>query len=133
MPVYLFESVEKKDLYTDIFYPFKDAPKIGTIIEFEGEKWRRIPTMPQAASNTKCDPFNSKDFVEKTGRMKGTYGEMQDLSAEMSEKRAKICGGEDPVLAKYENSREKQTGLKSFRKKKKEAKENLAKKGIILE
>lgn len=133
MPTYQFESIDKEGIYNDIFFTFKDVPRIGTIIEYEGKKWRRIPTIPQAASNTKCDPFSSKDFVEKTGKMKGTWGEMEKLSAEMSEKRAKLSGGEDPVLAKYEAKKEKETGLKSFRKRKNEAKENLAKKGIILE
>jgi hypothetical protein len=50
----------------------------------------------------------------------------------MSEERTRIAG-RDEVLEKYESQREKQTGLKSFRKRKKEAKENLEKKGIILE
>jgi hypothetical protein len=134
MPVYLFESVNKEGLYTDIFFTFKDAPRIGTIIEHEGKKWRRIPTLPYTASDTQAiDPFDNKAFINKTGKMKGTWGDMEKLSGELSEKRAKLAGGEDPILNRYEDQKQKATGLESFRRKKNKAKEKLAKKGIILE
>ena len=134
MPVYLFESVNKEGLYTDIFYHLKDAPKIGAVVENEGKKWRRIPTLPYAASDTQAmDPFDNKAFVDKTGKMKGTWGDMETLSSELSEKRAKLSGGQDPVLNRYEDQKQKVTGLESFRRKKDKAKENLSKKGIILE
>lgn len=134
MPTYSFESIESEGIFTDIFYPFKDAPKIGAIVDHDGRKWRRIPTIPYGASDTQAlDPFDNKAFVEKTGRMKGTWGDMERLSGELSEKRAKLAGGEDPILNRYEDQKQKTTGLESFRRKKKKAKENLAKKGIILE
>lgn len=133
MPVYLFTSIEDESVQTDIYFPFKDAPRIGAIIDHEGQKWRRMPTYMQMASNTEISPFDSKAFVEKTGRMKGTYGELTDYSKEMSEKRAAASGGVDVILEKHEAKQEALTGLKSFRKKKEIAKESLAKKGVILE
>ena len=132
MPVYYFDLVDDDSIHADIYFQFKDAPRIGAVIEHEGKHWRRMPTYVQAASNTKCDHWNSKDFVEKTGRMKGNWGELESLSAEMSAKRAKDAGGEDPILATHEASREKLTGLKPFRKRKVEAKEKLAKMGVEL-
>jgi hypothetical protein len=92
-----------------------------------------MPTYVQAASNTDISPFDNKAFVEKTGRMKGTWGNLESYSAEMSEKRAKLAGGLDPVKEKYFNERKKLTGLEHHEVKKRKAKENLAKKGIILE
>jgi hypothetical protein len=132
LPQYYFQSVDDEEIYTDIFFTFKDAPRIGTIIDYEGEKWRRMPTLPQAASSTLISPFDNKAFVEKTGKMKGTWGQLENFSREMSEQRTKIAG-RDEVLERHEASREKLTGLKSFRKKKIEAQESLAKKGIVLE
>jgi hypothetical protein len=134
MPTYCFESIDSDNKFIDIFYHFKDAPKIGAVIENEGKKWRRIPTLPYAASDTQAlDPFDNKAFVDKTGKMKGTWGDMETLSSELSEKRAKLAGGEDPVLNKYEDQKQKATGLESFRRKKNKAKEKLSKQGIILE
>lgn len=133
MPVYVFQSVDKENFYTDIFYPYKDAPKIGAIVEHEGKKWRRIPTMPYAAQDTRIDPNSASDFVKKTGQMKGTYGQMLDYSAEMSAKRAAKNNGIDPVKEKVFEERKKLTGLEHPEVKRRKAKENLAKKGVILE
>jgi hypothetical protein len=133
MPVYYFDLVSDDSVHTDIYYPFKDAPKIGAIIEHEGKHWRRMPTLPTTSSDSQSiDAFSQQAFTEKTGKMKGTWGAMEDFSKEMSEKRIQKLGY-DPVLEKTEASREKLTGLKSFRKKKVEARESLAKKGIVLE
>lgn len=133
-PTYYFELESDDSIHTDIYYSFKDAPKIGSIVEHEGKRWRRMPTIPCAASDTQTvDPFSSKAFVEKTGRMKGTWGDLETASAEMSEKRAKLAGGLDPVKEKYFEERKKLTGLEHPEVKKRKAKENLAKKGIILE
>jgi len=133
MPTYYFELESDDSIHTDIYYSFKDAPKIGSIVDYDGQKWRRMPAYVQASTNTQINHWSAKEFVEKTGKMKGNWGEINDMSAEMSARRAKDAGGVDPILAKKEAADEKLTGLKSFRKKKEDAKANLAKKGIILE
>ena len=133
MPTYCFESTESEGIYTDIFYPFKDAPRIGTVVDHEGGKWRRIPTLPYAAQDTKIDPNSASDFVRKTGQMKGTYGQMIDYSAELSEKRAEKNNGIDPVKNAYHEDYKRRTKLEHHEVKKRKAKENLAKKGIVLE
>lgn len=92
----------------------KDAPSVGAIVEIEGDKWTRIFTIPQAAPNglKPIDPRSSKQFVEKTGAMKGTVGDMLDLSKELSEKRAEKMGT-DPVKDKfYKDYSAKRRGVK---------------------
>jgi hypothetical protein len=63
--------------------------------------WKRVFTVPNASIDSQVDPFSSKDFVNKTNNKKGTYGDLLDRSKEMSEKRAQIAGGVDPVKEKY--------------------------------
>lgn len=50
MPTYYFELESDDSIHTDIYYSFKDAPKIGSIIEYEGKKWRRMPTESKSKS-----------------------------------------------------------------------------------
>lgn len=133
MPQYLFQSLDDESVHTDIFFTFKDAPKIGTVISYEGKQWKRRPTLPQAASCTQLSPYDSKAFVEKTGQMKGTWGQMEELSAELSEKRAAANGGRDEVREKFYETSKKTTGLEHPDVRKRKAKEELAKKGVILE
>ena len=40
-------------------------------------------------------------IINKTGKMTGTMGDVQDFSREMSEKRASMNGGVDPVKQQY--------------------------------
>jgi hypothetical protein len=132
-PTYYFELESDDSIHTDIYYSFKDAPKIGSIVEHEGKRWRRMPTMPCAASDTQINENSASEFVRKTGQMKGTYGQMLDYSAEMSEKRAAKNNGIDPIAERYYEKHKATTGLEHHVVKKRKAKENLAKKGIILE
>jgi len=131
MPAYLFYS-EETDTYEDIFFKFADVPSIGTYITYEGRKLRRAASIPCASSDTiNIDPFSQKDFVRATSKG-GTLGEMWDYSKTMSEKRKDI-NGVDPVLEKHLDKKEKETKIVPFEKRRQKAKENLAKKGIILE
>lgn len=66
------------------------------------DNWERIYHVPQVnLGDTKLDPFDNKAFVNKTGHMKGTYGDLLDFSAEQSERRAAQTGGEDPLKKEY--------------------------------
>lgn len=80
----------------------------------QDDNWERIYVSPQVnIGNAKVvDPFNNNSFVEKTGNMKGKYGDLLDYSAELSEKRAQIAGGEDPVKRKYFDDYKKKTNGK---------------------
>jgi len=83
------------------------------------ENWQRIYEPTQInMGNSKSDPFNSKKFVEKTGKMKGSYGDLLDYSSELSAKRAEKLG-EDPVKRKHFDSYKEKTGKKHIADRKK--------------
>jgi len=99
MPIYIYHN-EQNDEYREIFQSMEDKH------EYFGENgdensWKRVFTVPNASIDSQVDPFSSKDFVNKTNNKKGTYGDLLDRSKEMSEKRAQIAGGVDPVKEKY--------------------------------
>jgi hypothetical protein len=77
----------------------------------DGVQWRRVYTIPTASIDTKIDPFSSNEFIRKTNK-KGTMGEVMDLSAELSEKRAEKTGSGDPVKQKVFSDYEKKVGKK---------------------
>jgi hypothetical protein len=70
-------------------------------INGDEDSWKRVFTVPNASIDSHVDPFSSKQFVDKTQNKKGTYGDLLDRSAEMSDKRASLAGGKDPVKEKY--------------------------------
>ena len=99
MPLYLYQN-EKTGEIREILQSMNE------LHEYNGEKgneksWKRIFTIPQASIDTKQDPFSSNDFLDRTKSKKGTYGNMLDYSEELSEKRASVMGGVDPVKQKY--------------------------------
>lgn len=101
-----------------------EHPKTGRIVEviqsvhdkheyFEkGVKFLRVFTVPQAAIDTKIDPFDSRKFAERTGKQKGSIGSLFDQAKEAGEKRKKILG-HDPIEKKHwENWSKKRKGRK---------------------
>jgi hypothetical protein len=61
----------------------------------------RVFTVPQANIDTKINPNDINALVEKTGKMKGTIGDLWDASKEYSEMRAKQTkDGVDPIKKK---------------------------------
>ena len=81
------------------------------------DKWQRVYDAPQVNIGNyvaiKVDPWDNKQYVNRTGNMKGTYGDLQDYSSQMSEQRAKeSITGEDPVKRKHFDKYEKKTGKK---------------------
>jgi hypothetical protein len=79
----------------------------------DGIKWQRVWHNPQlnTEGNIKIDPFDKRRFVDKTGRMKGSYGDLMDYSKELSEER-KSKLGYDPVQRKHFDDYEKRIGKK---------------------
>jgi len=95
MPIYLYRndgSEETREVFQKMndehIYLGKEGNELG---------WRRVYTVPQASFDTKVDPNDPKSFVERTASKKGTYGDMQDYSKELSHKRAEQHDGVDPV------------------------------------
>lgn len=110
--VYQFRN-KKTGKIKDIVMPMKDYKP------YKGENgdedfWERVYDLPQVnLGNAKVvDPFDNKAFVNKTGGMRGTYGDLYDYSSELSEKRAALAGGEDPLKRKYFDEYKKKTNGK---------------------
>ena len=84
--------------------------------------WERVYDTPQISMGNstakKVNPYSQKEFVERTGKMKGNFGDMFDYSKELSDRRAKDHGGVDPVKEKYFRNYEKKTGKKHLADKK---------------
>lgn len=101
--------------------------------EKDGVKWNRIFSLPNASIDTKCDPFSQNSFVEKTGKGKGSYGDLLDRSREMSEKREKTLGKDPLKEAYYDNySKTRKKGIKHRDVSIREGKEKLSKMGVDL-
>lgn len=99
MPLYIYQN-EKTGEIREVLQSMNETH------EYNGEKgneksWKRIFTIPQASIDTKQDPFSTNDFLDRTKSKKGTYGNMLDYSKELSEKRASVMGGVDPVKQNY--------------------------------
>lgn len=76
----------------------------------EGVKWERIFTSPNAVIDSvfNIDPRSPQEFVNITGKKKGNVGDLFQLSAELSEKRAQKDGKDvlkEKSFDKYEKER----------------------------
>lgn len=110
--VYQFRNT-KTGKIKDVVMPMKDYKP------YRGENgnedfWERVYDLPQVnIGNARVvDPFDNKAFVNKTGNMQGKYGDLLDYSSELSERRAALNGGEDPVKRKYFDEYKKKTNGK---------------------
>jgi hypothetical protein len=111
MPIYTYfrESTEE---FVDILQGMNDVHCYSGECGNQ-EDWKRVYYSPQMSIDTQIDPFNSKQFNDRTRDKKGTVGHMLDYSAEMSDKRATQAGGIDPVKQKYfENYAKERRGAK---------------------
>lgn len=106
MPLYLYTNDETGEV-KEVLQSMKDKHEYFE----DGVQWRRIFTIPTASIDTRIDPFSANEFVRKTNK-KGTVGEVMDLSAELSEKRAEKTGSEDPVKRQLFSDYQKKVGKK---------------------
>jgi hypothetical protein len=101
MPNYTFISIDNPELEKDFFFLMKEVPSFNSIFEDEnGQKWKRVPTIPFTSSNTKSDPFSSKDFVKKFENKNVKIGDISDASGEASALREQKLGV-DPVKMRF--------------------------------
>lgn len=108
MPLYLFKNPNTGKVISI----FQSMNEEHTYSE-NGIKYERVFTVPNAQIDTEFDVDSSSKFVEKTGRMKGTLGEIWDYSQELSDKRAAKHGGIDPLRDNAEkNYSKKRRGMK---------------------
>lgn len=94
MGMYIYESPEG-----EVKEVFQKMDELHVYAE-NGVEWKRVFVNPTASVDTKIDPFSSKDFTEKTGKKKGTMGNLFDASKEASMKREEVMG-KDPVKEKF--------------------------------
>jgi len=108
MPIYLFKN-PKTGKVVSIFQQMNEDHTYSQ----DGIKYERVFTVPNAQIDADIDLNSSEKFVEKTGKMKGTLGEIWDYSQELSNKRAEKNGGIDPVRQKAEEKySKKRRGMK---------------------
>lgn len=102
MPTYVFRHPQTGEI--KYVYQAIDTPHV--YIDKRGVEWNREYTVPNIGFDVVFDENSPRDFAEKTGRKKGTIGDLWDRSAELSEKR-KDKLGYDPVKEKYIKEYEK--------------------------
>jgi hypothetical protein len=109
MPIYLYQNPETEEV-KEIIQTMNEEH----VYQEDGVDWKRIFTKPNASiqSLSSLDPFNKRDFIDKTGNMKGTVGDMMGLAEEMSAQRSEKTGTEDPVKRKFFDNYEKKIGKK---------------------
>jgi len=99
----------------------------------DGITYERIYTVPQAAIDTKADPFSSKDFIEKTGKKKGTVGDLYDRAAELGDKRASQAGRDEVKQEYYKHWEKRRPKKKHPERRRAEAAAKLKSLGISIE
>lgn len=107
MPLYTFQHPETEEIIEVI-------QRMGDLHSYSDKKgvtWSRIFTKPQTALNTRISSTNPKEFVDKTRGKNYSVGQLWDMSAELSEKRAGRSG-QDEVRVKAENKYEEKTKKK---------------------
>lgn len=113
MPIYIYKNPETGET-KEIIQTMKE----DHVYSQDGIEWKRVYLSPNASIDTKSE--TPEQFIEKTGNMKGTLGEMMDYSEELSQKRAsKSESGEDPIKRKHFDEYEKKVGKKHLQDKKK--------------
>ena len=103
MPIYVYKHPERKE-YKEIIQGMNDKH----VYSEDGVEWKRGFLSPNASIDSSVDPFNKQQYIDATYNKKGTVGDMMDLSAELSHKRAEKAGGLDPVKENFYNNYSKE-------------------------
>ena len=129
MPLYTYKNTETGEV-VDVLQGMNDKHV------YHGESgtehcWIRVYHKPCVSIDpalSTIDPYSSEDFVNRTREKNGTIGDLIDLSAELSEKRAGTTG-QDPVKKKYFDDYKKRTGARHVKDKPSKIEKN----GIIID
>ena len=100
MPIYLYQNKDTEEI-REVIQSMNDVHEYYGDEETAESGWERVYTIPTASIDTKQDPFSTNQFLDVTKSKKGTYGNMLDYSRELSDKRASIVGGPDPIKEEY--------------------------------
>jgi hypothetical protein len=96
MPYYLFERPDTGDT-TEVFFHMSDDKVFNGEDGTEVGLWKRVYVNPQVSTDTNIDPFDKNAFINTQHHKRETLGTAFDRSAELSEKRAALRGGVDPI------------------------------------
>ena len=111
MPLYIYKHPEEEK-YTEILQTMMED---HVYVDPDGLEWRRVFTTPNMAIDSSIDPYNAREFVDKTASKNGTMGDMMDCAKELSHERSERNGGVDPVKEKYyKNYSKDRKGAKHF-------------------
>ena len=105
MPIYVYKHPDKEE-YEEVLQGMNDEH----VYEKDGVKWDRVFLAPNASIDSEIDPFSKSQIMDVTRNKRGTYGDMMDLSKEMSAKRAEKAGGKDPVKERFYDNYAKERG-----------------------
>lgn len=100
-PQYDYSHPETKEIVTR----FQSIDDVHECI-IGGVKYDRVWTAPQIAMDTKIDPNNPRQFLDKTAKG-GKLGDLWDRAGDLSHERADKNGGVDPLTGKEPIKREK--------------------------
>lgn len=106
MPEYVFTNLSGE--IQNVFFKIAEVPSVGTEITLNGQKWKRIFTIPNARIAVTIDPYSKNDFIKKTADKVETLGDIFDRSAELSAKR-RDKEGIDPIKEKFYDKYEKES------------------------
>ncbi len=111
MPIYIYKSPDGEK-YKEVVQTMNED---HVYFDSEGLEWKRVFTIPNASIDTQIDAYSEKQFREKTGSKKGTFGDIMDYSKELGQVRAESNGGIDPVKQKYyKDYSDSRNGAKHF-------------------
>lgn len=106
MPYYDFLKQSTGEIKT-LFFHMNDKKEYT---DETGYKWTRLFSKPNAAVDSQWDAFSSKDFSQKVGNKRGSYGDILDKSAELSKIRESKEGVDTVKQSYYDSYAKKRKG-----------------------
>ena len=128
MPLYLFSNPKDESEIVEVVMSVHDKHELIK----DGIKWDRVFTKINASVDSKLDPNSAKDFVKYTAAHRGTVGDIMDLSAELSQKRAGMTGQDHLKEKTFNEYSKKRRGMLHPQQKKEKARKELKKFGITV-
>ncbi len=132
MPIYLFEHTKTGAIHEVAYHMSEAKDYRGPNGKAAAGVWRRVWTKPQAAIDTRVDPYSAKDFVKATNRP-GKMADLWDRSADLSAKREEKEGVDPIKQTFYETYSKRRKGAKHPQQKREETARALKGKGISIE
>lgn len=106
MPIYIYQNPKTEECI-EVVQSMNDE---HVYFDESGLEWKRVFVASELNTEGTINPWSANDFVDKTRNVKGSYGDMLDRSAELSDKRAEKNGGVDPIKQKYFKEYSKKRG-----------------------